>query len=62
MIDILERDPSSNASTRQRFYKRQVQENTKIQKRRNGLEYDKRAYIVEYSIRSYGDFMKKNLE
>ena len=62
VIDILERDPSSNASTRQRFYKRQVQENTKIQKRRNGLEYDKRAYIVEYSIRSYGDFMKKNLE
>ena len=27
---------------------------------RNWLKYDKRFYIVEYSIRFYGDFMKQN--
>ena len=34
----------------------------KILKRRYRLKYDKGPYIVEYSIRFYGDFMKENLD
>ena len=65
--DILERGSWTNASTWQRFYNRQVEPSAEKyqnkvlsfeQEGRNGLEYVKRAQIVEYSIQSYGDFMK----
>ena len=66
--DILERGCWSNSSTWQKFYKQTELPSERFQKSvlingfeqgvGSGLEYYLRTEIVEYSIRSYGGFMK----
>ena len=67
--DILERGCWSNSSAWQKFYNKQTElssERFQIQflingfeqRVRSGLKYYSRAEIIEYSIQSFGDFMK----